>query len=336
MNLICITLFLAPSILVLKSSKFNFISFLVLTSIFTSFFIIGDKRLKNNNNNVLLKDSFKIKVLSSKVKIDRFYNIENEEKIIEDLIKLSKPNEDISTIFIWPEGILTATFLKDIKKYEKLFKKNFSYNHLIILGINDIKDNNKIYNSLAVLDNELNLISVYHKNKLVPFGEFLPFENILSSIGLRKITNNYQSFSKGKSRKIIKIKNLEVLPLICYEIIYSGILSKVNDYDLIINISEDGWFGQSIGPKQHFTNSIFRSIEEGKNIIRSSNNGISALISPRGKILKINESTESGVFEVSNLKKPYKKTFFSKHRNNIFFYLIAIYISLIFFLKRKE
>ena len=206
----------------------------------------------------------------------------------------------------------------------------------MILGINDIKhkDKIKIYNSFVVLDNELNTISIYHKNKLVPFGEFLPFENILSQIGLKKIINNYQSFSKSSERKIIKIKNLDILPLICYEIIYSGNLSINKNYDLIINISEDGWFGKSIGLSQHFTHSIFRSIEEGKSIIRSTNNGISALINPQGKILNLMESTESGVIDVSYIEKSYNRTFFSIYRNNIFFYLLFFYISLIFFLKR--
>ena len=68
------------------------------------------------------------------------------------------------------------------------------------------------------------------------------------------------------------------MPLICYEIIYSGKLKKTNNFDFIINISEDGWFGNSIGPHQHFAHSIFRAVEEGKNIIRSTNNGISAFI----------------------------------------------------------
>ena len=86
----------------------------------------------------------------------------------------------------------------------------------------------------------------------MPFGEFLPLENILKNIGLNTLTNNYQSYSKGSERNIIKINksdiSLKFLPLICYEIIYSGRIFKNSDFDFIINISEDGWFGQSIGP----------------------------------------------------------------------------------------
>ena len=234
--------------------------------------------------------------------------------------------------------MLSSTNLKNIHYYKDLFQLNFSNKHIIILGINDIEKNNnlKIYNSLVVVDNNLNVLNYYHKNNLVPFGEFLPMENFLKKIGLKTITNNYQSFSKGKERKIISIKNknfdLSFLPLICYEIIYSGNLKKTNNFDIIINISEDGWFGNSIGPHQHFAHSIFRAVEEGKNIIRSTNNGISALVGPKGNIITKNESTQSGVLEIRNFKNN-KETFFSKNGNNIFFYFLLFYITLIFFLK---
>ena len=94
--------------------------------------------------------------------------------------------------------------------------------------------------------------------------KFLPLENILSKIGFKVLTNNYQSYSAGSERILFNFRsNIKILPLICYEIIYSGKLSKDNNYDFIVNISEDGWFGNSIGPYQHFTHSIFRSIETG-------------------------------------------------------------------------
>ena len=314
-----------------------FISFIF--NLFILFFI-GSSRLKNINIVSSLGERGQIKTISSNIEINRFYNYINEEDIINQLIVLSNPEKDLPTLFIWPEGVITSTYLKDISKYKNLFKK-FGDQHFILFGINDLvlEEKNKVYNALVLVDNKLNIKSVYHKNKLVPFGEFLPLENLLSKIGLRIITQNYQSFSKGTQRDIIKIKyddfKLSILPLICYEIIYSGKLSKINNFNLIINISEDGWFGKSIGPSQHFTHSIFRAIEEGKSVIRSSNNGISAIIGPKGKVIKIHESTEGGVLITKKLEKLNKLTIFSSYgRNNIFFYLVAIYISLIFFLKR--
>ena len=154
----------------------------------------------------------------------------------------------------------------------------------------NIDNKNLYYNSLAVFDNQLNLINSYNKVNLVPFGEFIPFKKFLGFMGLRTITSEYKSFSSGLIRKSLNIQNdkfnLSLLPLICYEIIYSGKLFKNQKFDYIINISEDGWFGKSIGPKQHLAHSIFRSIESGKYILRSTNNGISAIINPMGIIEK--------------------------------------------------
>ena len=197
----------------------------------------------------------------------------------------------------------------------------------------NIYENQKIYNSLLVLDNELNILEKYYKNKLVPFGEFLPFEKILSNLGFKKITQGYQSFSADNQRDPIKLNNYNFIPLICYEIIYSGKINKSKkNYDFILNISEDGWFGNSIGPYQHFSHSVFRSIEEGKPLIRSSNNGISAFINPKGQVIDKNLTTDKGFIEIKSFKKS-NKTIFSSQGNKIFFYFLFIYISLIFFFK---
>ena len=199
----------------------------------------------------------------------------------------------------------------------------------------NIYENKKIYNSLLVLDNKLNILEKYYKNKLVPYGEFLPFENTLSNLGFKKITQGYQSFSADKERDSIQLNNYKFIPLICYEVIYSGKINKSKrNYDFILNISEDDWFGDSIGPYQHFSHSVFRSIEEGKPLIRSSNNGISAFLNPKGQVIDKNLTTEKGFIEINSFKKS-NKTIFSSHGNKIFFYFLSFYISLIFFFKTR-
>ena len=210
--------------------------------------------------------------------------------------------------------------------------KNFGDDDLIIIGLNssEIKEDKKLFfNSMAVFNNQVELIQKYNKVTLVPFGEFIPFENILSLIGLKTVTNEYQSFSRGNIREPINIKNnkinLSLLPLICYEIIYSGKLSKNKNFDYIINISEDGWFGNSIGPKQHFAHSVFRSIESGKYIIRSTNNGISAVVNPLGIVEANVEFGSTGYIDFSE-SKSIKSTLFLKHGNKIFLILILLYI----------
>ena len=175
------------------------------------------------------------------------------------------------------------------------------------------------------------MISKYDKINLVPFGEFLPIENILNKIGLKTITGNIGSFTRGDERKILKIQKdgmeLKFLPLICYEIIYSGSLTNSSDFDFILNISEDGWFGKSIGPKQHFSHSIFRAIENGKYVLRSSNNGMAAIINPLGQIEKKIDYGISNYIDFEK-RRDFGKTFFSTYGNKIFMVLILLYIFL--------
>jgi len=211
---------------------------------------------------------------------------------------------------------------------------------LIVIGIN-IKENvnqtTKYFNSFSIYDHNLNLINSYKKINLVPFGEFLPFEDILKTIGFTTITNNYQSYSNGEEREIIDLNSvnysLKILPLICYEIIYSGKIFKKNSFDLIVNISEDGWFGKSIGPEQHFVHSIYRAIESGKYVLRSANNGIAAIINPLGVVEKKIKLNISAYIDFTESRK-IKTTLFAQYGNKIFGFIILLYIFLIISFKR--
>ena len=127
----------------------------------------------------------------------------------------------------------------------------------------------------------------------------------------------------------LKNFQIKILPLICYEIIYSGRLFDDPDFDLIVNISEDGWFGKSIGPKQHFAHSIFRAIESGKYVVRAANNGIAAIVNPLGGIEQSVNFGQSGYIDLKENKK-IQPTIFSKYGNKIFGLLILLYIFLIF------
>ena len=334
-NLICISLFTTPALFFVKKSRNEIMVCFFFIFVSISFLIFGNIKSDNFNSLESVKNSYRIKAISSNISLDRFYSKNDELKIINELIELSAPTKKEPTIYLWPEGIIPDSYLRDMSVYSDLFSDNFGEDDLIIMGINSVetKDGkNLFFNSMAIFNNKLDLIENYNKVKLVPFGEFTPFENILSLIGLKTITNNYQSFSSGENRAPFNLKNskinLNLLPLICYEIIYSGKLSRDNNFDYIINISEDGWFGRSIGPKQHFAHSIFRSIESGKYIIRSANNGISAIINPIGLVEQEVEFGLIGYVELSE-SKLVKSSFFMIYGNKIFLTLILIYIFII-------
>ena len=335
-NLLCISIFTSPALLILKDTKIEigiFIFFLITFISFYSYGVYYEEKFNKEKKDIY---DYKIRVIGSNISLDRFYFDVDTPSIIRDLIKISSPNLKEKTIFIWPEGMLSNFSQIELNKYNSLFSQKFNENHLLIIGTNNQRISNGLkdyFNSLSVYDNELNLLASYNKIKLVPFGEFLPFENILKKIGLKSLTNNYQSFSRGDLREIIEVKkknfSIKILPLICYEIIYSGKIFSNPKFDLIINISEDGWFGQSIGPKQHFDHSIFRAIESGKYVLRSANNGISAIINPLGIVEKSINLEQSGYVELNESRK-IQPTIFSKYGNKIFGLLILMYILLIF------
>ncbi len=335
-NLLSVTIFLIPTIILFNYRKGIKAIFLICTTfILLINFLYGSFIIKSDDKFIQNDLNFAVKIVSPKISINRYFEDESPKKIISELVELSQPNNLKKTIFIFPEGVLSNVYLEDLKNYSYIFSENYSEKHKIIMGINSIEDE-KVFNSMVVLDKDLNILTKYNKNKLVPFGEFLPFEKFFFKFGLKKITQGYRSFSSDNERKIININNLNFVPLICYEIIYSGKINKTEEnFDLILNISEDGWFGNSVGPYQHFSHSIFRSIEEGKNLVRSANNGISAFINPKGQIINKIKSTERGVIEVKSFDQT-KKTPFSSFGNKIFFYFLLFYISLFFFLKKKE
>ena len=103
----------------------------------------------------------------------------------------------------------------------------------------------------------MEILKEYKKQKLVPFGEFLPFEKLLNKFGLKKLPKD-MNLCKRKKQENIKIDELNILPLICCEIIFTKFIQHAHiDTNLVINISEDGWFGSSIGPHQHFAKAIY-------------------------------------------------------------------------------
>ena len=341
-NLICISLFTVPAVFILRKSRKELVVCFIFIFVSISFLIFGSIKSNNFNSLESIKNSYTIKAISPNISLDRFYSKQDELKIINELIEISAPTKNEPTIFLWPEGIIPDSYLRDMSIYKNLFLKNFGEHDLIIMGLNSIEiknGENLFFNSMAIFNNNLDLITNYNKVNLVPFGEFTPYESILSYVGLKTITNNYQSFSSGQSRMPLNIKNskidLNLLPLICYEIIYSGKLSKDNNFDYIINISEDGWFGNSVGPKQHFSHSIFRSIESGKYIIRSANNGISAIINPIGIVEQKVEFGSTGYVELSE-SKLLKSTTFMLYGNKIFLMLILVYIFLFFSFNRLK
>ncbi len=341
-NLFCISLFTSPALLILKNSKKNLIIcvfFFITSIVFQLYGIFYEKKFNKIEKKTY---DYKIRIIGSQISLDRFYSNVDPISVIEELIQMSNPDLNKKIVFVWPEGIIPGLSQENLIEYKWLFDDKFNENHILLVGTKNYSIENgskKYYNSLTYYNNQLEILDFYNKIKLVPFGEFLPFEKVLKKLGLKSITNNYESFSKGKKRNIIEIRkkdfSIKILPLICYEIIYSGKLFKETNFDFILNISEDGWFGGSIGPKQHLVHSTYRAIESGKYVLRSSNNGFAAIVNPLGEIEQSINLGRSGYIDYVEYKK-IQPTIFSKYGNKIFGLLILLYIFIIFSFNKME
>jgi apolipoprotein N-acyltransferase len=335
-NLVVITIFTIPSILFYKLGILKKILILLLTAILVlSLYIFGSFEI-NKNKFILEKTSEKInvKIVSPNFELQYDMSTDQIEEKLKKLIRYSDPYKDEKTLYIWPEGVFSGYSYNEILIFKDLIEKNFNSDHYLVLGINKLdEDTGSFYNSLLLLNNKLELIQQYNKQKLVPFGEFLPFENFLNKFGLKKITEGHGSFQKGNEKINIKLDQLNFLPLICYEVIFTSIIQQASsDTNLIINISEDAWFGKTIGPEQHYAKSIFRAIEGGTFFLRSANKGISAIINNKGVPIKQLDRNEAGNIE---FKVPLIK--FKNNKNDlIFFVLLITYLFIFKFYKNKK
>ncbi len=195
----------------------------------------------------------------------------------------------------------------------------------------------RVFNSIRVLRDDGAIIATYDKRYLVPFGEFLPFQSLLESIGLQQLTRVRGGFTPGATRRALTIPGLPpAAPLICYEAIYPGsVLPQGARPRWILNLTNDAWFGITPGPYQHFAQARLRAIEEGLPLVRVANNGISAIVDPLGRVLRSLSLGSDGLIDGA-LPQPLETTFYARHRNGPVFFLIAAFMIAIFAARRRN
>src|SRR6185295_1525271 len=155
------------------------------------------------------------------------------------------------------------------------------------------------YNSVYVIDHDGSILTVHDKVHLVPFGEYLPFQSLLERIGLQQLTKATGGYLPGDRRRSYSVPRApRMLPLVCYEVIFPGQAVPRDDRPgWVLNLTNDGWFGISSGPYQHFQQARLRAIEEGLPLVRAANTGISAVVDPLGRIVRSLPLGSEGVLD---------------------------------------
>jgi apolipoprotein N-acyltransferase len=159
----------------------------------------------------------------------------------------------------------------------------------------------RVFNSILVFGAQGSLVASYDKVHLVPFGEYLPLQPLLEAIGLRQLTRLRGGFDVGEApRPLLNIPRLPpAAPLICYEAIFAAAVVEGSERPgLLLNVTNDGWFGDTTGPRQHLHQARVRAVEEGLPLVRAANNGISAAVDPYGRILARLDLDARGTIDV--------------------------------------
>ncbi|MEM7401363.1 MAG: apolipoprotein N-acyltransferase [Pseudomonadota bacterium] len=265
-------------VILFAKTKQKTISFISIVVIFLSLFI-----LKQVNWVQVDDESLDVALIQGNISQEMKWDQTKHVFIMEKYLEMSRRHFE-ADIIVWPETAIPTyyTLVKDsfIKKVGKEAYEN-KLDFLIGVFTYD-PENGRVYNSVMTLGNEL---SFYRKQRLVPFGEYLPFRGLLTFLD-KYIQLPMADISSGEGRPLVRLKGHPVGTSICYEAVYGNeVIRALPEAKFLVNVSNDAWFGDSLAPHQHLEITRSRAVETGRFLLRATNTGISAIINPKGEII---------------------------------------------------
>jgi apolipoprotein N-acyltransferase len=251
-----------------------------------------------------------VRIVQPNVPQEQKWREDNARPIFDDLKRLSAmPTEERPegiggvTLLVWPES--AVPFLIDESPAARaelqpmLGGRTTLLTGAIRVDRSSGNDDPDVFNSIIVFDGVAEPVARYDKWRLVPGGEFLPLAWLLEPLGFRKVVTTPGSFTAGQGPVTIELPGgLRAALLVCYEVIFPDRLVDPADRpQLIVNVTNDGWFGRSTGPWQHLAQARMRAIEQGLPVVRAANTGVSAVIDSYGRILASLPLMEQGVVD---------------------------------------
>ncbi|MGA8998036.1 MAG: apolipoprotein N-acyltransferase [Pseudolabrys sp.] len=283
----------------------------------------------------------KLRIMQPNLQQDDKFNYSAKAQVMERYLRLSDratgPQSsgvhDI-THLIWPEAAFPFFLTREpdvLAQIAALLKPSTE----LITGAVRAPDNSnarspQAYNSVYVIDPDGSIRGIYDKAHLVPFGEYLPFQRLLERLGLMQLTKVLGGFLSGDRRRAMDIAGApKMLPLICYEAIFPGAaVPRGERPGWLVNVTNDGWFGISSGPYQHFQQARVLAIAEGLPLVRAANTGISAVIDPVGRIVGQLPLGVEGVLD-AQLPTAIEPTIYLSYGNYALIFVVLISLAIV-------
>jgi apolipoprotein N-acyltransferase len=238
-----------------------------------------------------------VRVVQPNISQDDKWRGDNARIIFDQLLELSsRPAVGLEpTVVIWPESAVPFLIDESVEGQREL-KLRLGGHKILLTGavrrsspeaVNGMPP--QYFTSILTFDGEAHVIGHYDKKHLVPGGEYLPLAWLIEPLGFRKMVNLPESFSSGTGPAAVSIGGLGLVGMqICYEAIFpDAVQSRGQKPDWIVNVTNDGWFGNSAGPYQHLAQLRFRAVEQGIGIVRAANTGVSAIIDSTGSYVMV-------------------------------------------------
>ncbi len=317
LSLIAMLFFTAIGIYFKGKNKQTFVRVLiVVVSLSLFLWLSGYLRLKNSN---IEETDTVVRIVQPSIKQQMKWQKEELENNFRQYLSLSTAESvKLPNIIVW--GETASPFMLDVDDvHMNEAKKIIPQGAYLITGMISYQLRGDFYvphNSMAVINDSGRVVEYYHKTHLVPFGEYIPLREYLPEF-IKPVANAIGTFGKGEGPKNIKLPEMPSFSaIICYEAIFPHeILNDAEKPDFVVNLTNDGWYGVSSGPYQHWVATRLRAVEEGVAIIRAANNGISGMINAYGQVKKFLELNYSGFIDI-NLDKPMvEKTLYGKLGN---------------------
>lgn len=228
--------------------------------------------------------SIRVAMIQGNTAQDKKWDKHYKQEIIRNYVDLTRKHWDADLI-VWPESSVPAYYHHLLEFYEQLTKLSEKHNSQLLIGtITADQDTGKYYNTVVAPGQP---VQMYRKRHLVPFGEYLPFQPVSGWIA-QFLEMPMSNFSAGDDNQpLLKMNEMPFVTTICYEDSYPDMnLSGMPEAAFIVNVTNDAWFADSIAPHQHLQHARMRSLETGRYTLRATNNGITAIIDPAGKIIE--------------------------------------------------